>query len=89
MEEELELNFRLDANGRTAPSLIQAFPKESSDAELAKGDLTTGINNDNCDDFLDYTSKTVLTQLVEPKESLWNDLLLDCEVRVGDMIGID
>ena len=66
--EEIDLTFRLDANGRTAPS---------NETEEASND-----NGDDCTS-LDYTSKTVMTQFVEPKEYFWNELLLDCEVSIA------
>jgi hypothetical protein len=67
--EEIDLTFRLDANGRTAPS---------NETEKASNDN----HGDDCTS-LDYTSKTVMTQFVEPKESFWNELLLDCEVSIA------
>ena len=102
MEEEVELNFRLDANGRTAPPSSQQYIKDPqcsslTDTEVTKDDCMTGNDDNNNEDdkgdtfeadILDYTSKTVLTRLLQPKEPLWHDLLLDCEVGSIDLVGM-
>ena len=62
---EVELNFRFDANGRTANTSISAS-ESNGRGEIAK--------------TLDYSSKAVMTDLANLPSSVMDDLLFDCEI---------
>jgi hypothetical protein len=76
MTEEIEVNFRLDNDGRTA--LLSSI-SDTDTSSICRGNV-------------DYSTRSILTQFVEPltkrtdsgggaaKKSLYDELLLDCEI---------
>jgi hypothetical protein len=63
---EIELNFRLDADGRTAST------SETNNDEKRK--------TDEDQKMVDYSSKAVMTNLDSLSTSTLDDILLDCEI---------
>lgn len=62
---EIELNFRFDANGRTANT------SQSANESIKEGDN---------DASMDYSSKSVMTNIGQLPEQIVDDLLFDCEI---------
>jgi hypothetical protein len=90
MEEEIELNFRLDEHGRTAyvpPALDEPNEENEGDSLQQKQQQPQGES----DVSLDYQPKTIMTNLAGPPAASstdhhhnhcsWiDDLLFDCEI---------
>ena len=62
---EIELNFRFDANGRTA-----------STSQKSNG----STKEDENDVSIDYSSRAVMTTICDLSTSTLDDLLFDCEI---------
>ena len=88
--ESLELNLRLDSDGRTISHLLPAVPKSDDDSDDDDGERYAKIpkleHDTSPDASLDYSSKTIMTNFDSTITKQLDELLYDCEIADSGLL---